>query len=302
VQIPETKPKSGGNSETETLPRHSMHGRSSLALALNSLLHTKLLRDALCKLSVLVFIALPVSAVILAVIFGAILAGVEGWNFGDCFWCVLQELTATDIAIVHLPTPDSHVGKIAGCFVGLFSLAVLGLMIALMGGPLLDPIIEAYNLRPTAGTSRPLRESVNKLLIFAFILLPILAVALSAIFGGILSIAEGGAGDGWDFTTCFYLVLAELTGTDMKIVTSPTPTKVIGKLMACMVGLWSLAIFGGVLGVMGGPLLGPIINALGAEARAPELEERLTQISIKGPPHSAAEPDSMSVVSEVAIL
>jgi hypothetical protein len=234
-----------------------------------------LFRDAVFKLFVLVFFCLPFVSVVLAAVFGALLALIEDWSFEDCFWIVLKELTSTEVSIVELPRPDSDFGKIAGCCVGVVSLAVLGLMIAIMGGPLLDPVIKRYNLQPSRASSNPLRESINKLLAFMFCVIPVFAIALSAVLGGLLSVCEGGAATGWSFTMGFYVVLAELTGTGMDIVDSPHPQRTIGKLMACMIGLWSLAIFGGLLGITGGPLLNPIIDALGAEARiSEEMEEK----------------------------
>jgi hypothetical protein len=222
-----------------------------------------LLTDSIKKLCITVFMVLPLIVLLLGAIFGAILALAEGWGFDVCFWSVVQELTGTSIPVEQYGTPDTHFGKIVGCLIGLCSLAVLGIMLAIIGGPLLEPIIEAFALKPTKEVGA-LRESVMKLSFFIFVAVPLLSVVLSALFGLLLSAIEGGAEEGWPFIVCFYLVLAELTATDLPIVKAPYPKRTAGKLIVCFVGLWSLAIFGLVLGITGGPLLEPIIHALGA--------------------------------------
>jgi hypothetical protein len=54
-----------------------------------------------------------------------------------------------------------------------------------------------------------------------------------------------------------------MTGTDVGFFTVVThkPATFFGKLMLCMCGLFALTVFGAIVGILGGPLLGPIIES-----------------------------------------
>ena len=52
------------------------------------------------------------------------------------------EISGTDVDIVDVAPTGSDLGKIAGCLVGLLSLAVFGMILGLSGGPLAEPLLE----------------------------------------------------------------------------------------------------------------------------------------------------------------
>ena len=85
--------------------------------------------------------------------------------------------------------------------------------------------------------------------LLVFVVVPGLALTLAATFGGALAAIEG-----WSYRECFYLVLAELTSTNLEVTDHDDhATTAVGRLAACLVGLLSLAIFAAVLGIIGEP-------------------------------------------------
>jgi hypothetical protein len=247
---------------------------SAMKTGVNQFTKKMLLRDALKKLLFLIIIGLPIFALILAAIFGGLLAGIEGWSFQDSFYITLAVLTSTDITVATVPAPETTVGRLIGCLVGLVSLAVVGGLIGITGGPLLDPIEELLGLNISDGAherGRPLRESLWKMFVLIFGGIPAAAMIISAIFGLLLCEVEGGSAKGWTFHVGFYAVLKEISGTNLDVVSTPTPDTHGGKLMACLVGIWGLSLLSSVVGIMGGPLLDPIISVLGAEPEEHEV-------------------------------
>ena len=117
-------------------------------------------------------------------------------------------------------------------------------------------------MREIADTDRlrvQVRDVAAKLALFALLIVPLLALALAALFGALLCVAEG-----WGYRECFYLVLAGLTGTTIDVVPHEEHARgPLAKLVACAVGLVSLAIFAAVIGVIGGPLIEPLAQAAG---------------------------------------
>jgi hypothetical protein len=224
------------------------------------------LKSTAVKLGTLVFILLPVFALLVSAFFGALLHAAEGWAFEECYFTVLGQLSSTGINVASVPAPLSHLGKLICCMIGLFSVAICGVVIALMGGPLIEPIIEVLHMEPSG--EKPLRSALLQLAKLIFAILPVVAFTASILFGLILQAAEGGESNGWGLGTCFYGVLAELTGTTITVATLPAATTIVGRLFACLTGIWSISILGIVIGLIGGPLMDPIIQATRMEPKA----------------------------------
>ena len=111
--------------------------------------------DAMRKCAKLCFVHLPIMSVVCSVVFGGMLALVEGWSYEDSFFLVLAEITSTDIKIIQPVEPKGTFGKIVGCLVGLLSLAVFGGIAGIFSGPLLDPIL-AFGMSPDGPFRREL--------------------------------------------------------------------------------------------------------------------------------------------------
>ena len=99
---------------------------------------------------------------------------------------------------------------------------------------------------------------LRKLARFLLLQLPLALGATAALLGAVLAAAEG-----WNFSDGFWLVVMELSGCDVDL-TDPgadnAPSSDGGKLAAAFVGVVSIAVFGAVLGVMGGEMLGPMVT------------------------------------------
>ena len=97
-------------------------------------------------------------------------------------------------------------------------------------------------------------DAMRKCAKLCFVHLPVLSVVCSVVFGGMLALVEE-----WSYEDAFFLVLAEITSTDIKIIEPVEPKGTFGKIVGCLVGLLSLAVFGGIAGIFSGPLLDPIL-------------------------------------------
>lgn len=111
------------------------------------------------------------------------------------------------------------------------------------------------------------RNSLVKLLTFTFAAMPVMCLAVAAVFGGLLSLVEP-----WPFRQCFFLVAKELSDLDMALAgvhdsqwLHPRAIELGfgGRLGVAITNMISIAFFGLILGVTGGPLLGPFLSFLG---------------------------------------
>jgi hypothetical protein len=285
--------------------------------------------NALMKIAVFVFVALPILCCGLAACFGAILSAVEGWDFKECFYVVLMELSGTNIDLHTLcgetaavaascaqstagaaatdacttvtaledstaclavgtsgdciyteaveaaaETCDEHpegpAGKIVAALIGVISIAIFGGVLAVMGGPLLAPFVTLAKLEPREADKNPVKTAAKKLTILIFLGLPVFAVVIAAVFGGLLAVLED-----WPYEACFYAILAEVTACEIDLtdMDALAPEGDMGRLSAAMVGLWSMATFAAVVGVSSGSLVEPIIEVMKLTPREPDRGE-----------------------------
>lgn len=215
-------------------------------------------RASCYRLLFLVGVVLPIVSVFLSVLLGAPLAVIEGWSFQDCFFIILAELSATSITLTDDDdTPETHIGRLVAAVISMIALGMFGVVVGILGGPLLDPLIQVFRLTvPDEDSKYRASKSIGKLAGLLFLGLPILAIVLSAIFGGMLAVTEG-----WKFSDSFYTIMVELSATNIELVEANLyPESFIGKLVAAFISLWALAIFAAVLGVAGGPLCFAAMN------------------------------------------
>lgn len=105
-------------------------------------------------------------------------------------------------------------------------------------------------------------SAVQKVCLLIFAYLPLLAAALAACFGALLALVEG-----WSYVDSFWVVLSELSMTTIEIVDTEAPDSDLGRVAGCIVGALQLAIFGGVCGVFGGPLLDDLLGGAAVSFR-----------------------------------
>ena len=82
---------------------------------------------------VFMFIVIPIVIILVAVIFGFILAEVEGWKIKDGFYYIISMLCGLPNALTDV-TPDSDEGKIVDIIIALWALSLAGTIIGIVGG------------------------------------------------------------------------------------------------------------------------------------------------------------------------
>lgn len=106
----------------------------------------------------------------------------------------------------------------------------------------------------TARLPAPCKDSLKKLIILLFLVIPLLAVAIATIMGGILAALEG-----WSYEDTFWVVMSQVCGVKgITIAPIEHPETHTGKIVGCIIGLISVTILAAIAGTMGKPLLKPI--------------------------------------------
>jgi len=227
---------------------------------------------------------MPAVCLTIAAFFGFLLSLVEPWPFRQCFFLVAKELSDLDMALagVHdsewLEPEAIHLGfggRLAVAITNMISIAFFGLILAVMGGPLLAPFLNMLGLAHGDGTEMTVGESLRKIVILMFMAAPAVAVLISVMFGALLCLVEN-----WSFVDAFWLILQEITDSNLQLV-DPQTVQIgsdSGRLLVVIVALWSLSLFVTVVGMIAGPLIHPLLelmklNAL--EPLLPEEEERV---------------------------
>lgn len=104
------------------------------------------------KLALFFFVTLPVMFVSVAVVLGGIYAAAEGWPYSDGFWLILGEVTNSPPLGPVGAAPTSPGGKLMALVAGLTSSVIFGLLIAVIGAPLMgfdlsfadSPVVGAF--------------------------------------------------------------------------------------------------------------------------------------------------------------
>ena len=115
-----------------------------------------LLHDASIKLALFIFVGMPVLTVLISLLFGSVLALLEGWSFLGSFYSVMEEVTTTQVQLEDLPPPETHTGRLVAAAIGLLSLACFATIVGILAGPLMGPLLEAMHLQPEDFTDQHL--------------------------------------------------------------------------------------------------------------------------------------------------
>jgi len=91
-----------------------------------------------------------------------------------------------------------------------------------------------------------LLKQILTFLLFTFLFVPVVVIALAFLFGAILAAAEG-----WHIIDGFYYVISMLCGLPNPL-TDVNPDTDLGKFVDIVIALWSLAVAGCVIGIVGG--------------------------------------------------
>ena len=117
-----------------------------------------LYRDALKKLGCCLLLAAPLCCATLAGLLGAALAYFQGWPLQKGVWVALEELLLTGQDLSGGAASELELGSVAAktglAVCSLWGVAFLGMLVGVVGGPLMNPILAQLGLLPTDGRAR----------------------------------------------------------------------------------------------------------------------------------------------------
>ena len=231
-----------------------------------------------------VFVFIPITVMLMAAIFGLILAEVEGWKIKDGFYYIISMLCGLPTPLTEVD-PDTDEGKLVDVIVALWALALAGTIIGVVGGlSVINRLVDAaesFGQRfkraarkavtgsdeeaPASagedGEEKPVSLTLNVLtfLIFIFVIIPIVIILVAVLFGFILAEVEG-----WKIKDGFYYIISMLCGLPNPL-TDVTPDSDEGKIVDIIIALWALSLAGTIIGIVGGM---SVINTLVESAEA----------------------------------
>ena len=100
--------------------------------------------------------------------------------------------------------------------------------------------------KPSDDESTSLLRQFGSFIFFVLVVVPVLVIAVSFFFGLILAEVEG-----WKVMDGFYYVTSMLCGLPAPL-TDAEPDSTEGKILDIIIAIWSLAVAGTVIGVVGG--------------------------------------------------
>ncbi|KAK3255889.1 hypothetical protein CYMTET_34952 [Cymbomonas tetramitiformis] len=103
------------------------------------------LRVCATRISLFIFLAVPIVVIFVSLIVGGVLAAIEDWPFRDGFLYVAGQITCGTNPLVS-EVPASTIGIVLSLFVGIWGLGILSVAIALVGGSILDPLVSIFAL------------------------------------------------------------------------------------------------------------------------------------------------------------
>lgn len=104
--------------------------------------------EASFKVLVFIFIGVPILLLGAAALFGSLLALVEGWAWTDSVLILIQEILQVDgfVIVSGEDRRTTPFGKVLAIIICTWELAFFGFVLAVLGGPVLVPIIEKLRL------------------------------------------------------------------------------------------------------------------------------------------------------------
>lgn len=210
--------------------------------------------------SLLVFgiVVAPALTLLLAFGAGGLLALAEGWRFWVGFQYVISSLTGLGTPLTSA-SPATWFGMLCDLVISLWALGVVGTVLGCVANlAVTASIVQAVEADggvagaeaqgdADADETAPLRSTRPWLAFTLFVVLVVPAVVLlvAALFGTVLAAIEG-----WGVHMGFLYVVGNLAGLANPLV-SLDPQSLSGQLVDVLFSLWSLALSGAALGVIG---------------------------------------------------
>lgn len=235
-----------------------------------------LLRDFM-SFALFAFVLVPLVVVPFSLLFGGILAAIEGWSFLDGFYSVISNVLGLPNPLVD-STPNDDFGRLVDIVVSLWSIGITGTVIAMVGGmTLVTRLVESVHpafvgmlaaVRGRVGVSET-RSWVVEFTVFGVVVIfivPGVVLLLSCLFAAMLSGVEG-----WSFHDAFMYVTSGICGLSNPL-TDVSPDTHGGKVFDIIISIWSLSLSGAVIGAVGAfALVDAVIKT--AEGRKVDLAE-----------------------------
>lgn len=197
------------------------------------------------KLVVWWLLVYPLAAALVSLALAGPIAAAESAAFTDAFRFLLALMTTTQIPLTPW-APTGVAGIVLTLMISIFQVMLLCIFIGVSAGPLLDPFLDAMGLVVHNGG-----QAVKKHVTIYICGFPVLCLAFSIVFGGLLAAAEE-----WPFVDGFVLALGEVTLTGVTLPTTPPPGTAAGQFVGLVLGILSAAILGNFIAVGSVPLLG----------------------------------------------
>ena len=231
-----------------------------------------------------VFVFIPITVMIMGIVFGFILAEVEGWSVKDGFYYIISMLCGLPTPLTEVD-PDTDEGKIVDIVVALWALALAGTIIGVVGGlSVINRLVDAAESfgqrfkraarKAVTGSDEEAPASADQteeekkvsttlnvltFMVFIFVVIPIVIIVVALLFGFILAEVEG-----WSIKDGFYYIISMLCGLPNPL-TDVTPENDEGKIVDIVIALWALSLAGTIIGIVGGM---SVINSLVDSAEA----------------------------------
>lgn len=124
--------------------------------------------------------------------------------------------------------------------------------------------------------NRRLREAAFKILIFVFFLAPLMCFISAAVLGGLLAALEN-----WSYEDSFYVIVQEITQIGINMGIDELEVKDhFSKIYVSICGIYCLSFLALIIGIVAGPLLTPIQQALNMQIEDEGLEDIVGNVDI----------------------
>mmetsp|Transcript_12535 Transcript_12535/g.33562 ORF Transcript_12535/g.33562 Transcript_12535/m.33562 type:complete len:364 (-) Transcript_12535:120-1211(-) len=210
-------------------------------------------------------VLVPALSLLLATIFGAILAVIEAWTPWDGILYVISNIAGLGNPLTS-NSPTTGSGTIFDIIISLWALGLFGSIVGMVSS-LTWTTSAIHRLEHPRATHRSVPAQIGGFLLGVLVLVPAVIVLICLVLGAMLA-----GGEGWPLRVGFLYVVGNVAALGNPLV-NDSPVSVGGEVLDVFISLWAVSISGIALGVIGSFTL-PNLVASG-------LEERLGRVALK---------------------
>eukprot|EP00924_Labyrinthula_sp_SR-Ha-C_P002195 snap_masked-scaffold_19-processed-gene-3.24-mRNA-1 protein AED:1.00 eAED:1.00 QI:0/-1/0/0/-1/1/1/0/550 len=213
------------------------------------------------KLGTFVLIYLPLITGGLAIFLGLLLAMFGRFHAGAAISEVLAELMNMQTTLGDIEARKGF-NRAFMAIIGLIGLVFFAVIFGSMSLLFVPAIVAKFNMMPDYTKAHVVRHSFFKLSLFVAFVVPVVAVLLSIVFGGILFALERAVSDDdiWTFELGFFVIFSEILDIQLEFYNIPEIDHGFAKLIMALIGCYSFAFFALITAVIGGPIILPIVH------------------------------------------